>query len=88
LGVAEAFGLAHPVLDVCEAAWVGEIEDEHDALGSFVVGTDDGLELFLAGGVPHLKLDHAASLLDGSDFEVDADGRQEGLMEDIVGEAE
>ena len=57
-------------------------------MGSLVVDVGDVLEPLLAGGVPHLELDDAASLFDGPDLEVDADGGEEGGVEDVVGEPE
>lgn len=46
-------------------------------MGAFVVGGGDGFESLLAGGVPDLELDGVSASLEGSDFEVDADGGQE-----------
>ena len=61
---------------------------QDDAVGSLVVGRGDGLESLLAGGVPDLQF-HGLSLeVEGSDFEVDSDGREEALVENVIGESE
>lgn len=44
-------------------------------MSSFVIGSSDGFEAFLASSVPDLKLDSASSGLKGPDLEVDSDGR-------------
>ena len=74
-------------MHILETIAVSDVEHDNDSLGSFVVGTGDSLEFFLASGVPHLQLHSAALVVDGADFEVDSYGREEGFMEDVISEA-
>jgi hypothetical protein len=53
---------------------VSDIIDKDDAVSSFVVGSSDGLEAFLAGGVPDLQFDCAAVGFECSNLEVYTDG--------------
>lgn len=46
------------------------------------------MKALLTRRVPDLQFDLLSSQLDGFDFEVDADGGDEGVVEGIVGEAE
>jgi hypothetical protein len=71
-----------------EAPLIGDIVDEQDAHGAAVVGSGDGAETLLAGGVPDLQLDALAVELDGPYLEVDADGGDEGGGERVFTEAE
>lgn len=57
-------------------------------MSSFVVSGSDGFELFLTCGVPDLEFDNTASCFKCSDFEVDSNGWQEALVEDVIGEPE
>lgn len=67
---------------------VGDVVDEEDAHGAAVVGGGDGAEALLTGCVPDLELDALAVQLDGTDLEVDADGRDEGRRERVFAEAQ
>jgi hypothetical protein len=71
-----------------ERSLVGHIVDKQDAHGPAVVGSGDGAEALLAGGIPDLQLDALAIQLDGSDLEVDADGRDERGRERVLTEAQ
>ena len=83
---------SHPRLDVLERLAISNIVDEDAAVGTFVVRRGDGFESgestvpLLAGGIPDLELDAFVVDLELSDSEVDADSRQEALVEYIVGE--
>ncbi len=57
-------------------------------MSSFVVSGGDGFEFFLASSVPDLEFDNTASCFKGSDFEVNSNGREEALVEDVIGEPE
>lgn len=76
-----------PGLDILEAFWITDIIDKENALCSFVIGGHNGFELLLTCGVPHLKFDYTSFLLYGSNFEIDSDGWEKGLMKDIISEA-
>lgn len=80
--------LHQPVVDVQESLGFGDIIDHDNPLGPLVIGTGDGLEAFLPGGVPDLGLDGLAVEIEGPDLEVDSDGGEEVFVEDLVGEAE
>ena len=69
--------LSQPVLNVLEGLSVGDIVDEDDSVSTFVVRGSDGLEAFLSGGVPNLKLDGASSRLEGSNLEINSNRLQE-----------
>ena len=49
-------------------------------MGTFVVGSCDSFESFLAGGVPDLEFDSAAIGLEGPDLEINTDGGQETML--------
>ena len=53
-----------------------------------VVSGGDGAEPFLTRRIPNLQLDLLPVQFDGSDFEVDADGGNEGGVEGVLGEPE
>ena len=53
-----------------------------------VVVRRDGVEPLLSRRVPDLQLDLLSPELDGLDLEVDADRRDERVVEGVVGEAE
>ena len=92
--------LAHPVLDGAEALSVGDVVGHDDAVSALVVAAGDGLEAFLASGVPNLELNGLSVDIDGPDFlqtrlaregstyEVDADCGHEVVCEHVVGESE
>ena len=46
-----------PSGDVVEGFLLGDVVDQDDAVGALVVGGGDGLEAFLAGGVPDVQLE-------------------------------
>ena len=69
--------LGEPVFDILEGLPFGDVIDQDDSVGSFVVGGSDGFESFLSGGVPDLELDSAAVGLEGSDLEINTNGWKE-----------
>jgi hypothetical protein len=71
-----------------EGSLVGDVVYQQDAHGAAVVGSGDGAEALLAGGVPYLQLDALAIELNGPDLEVDADGGDEGRGEGVLAEAQ
>ena len=77
--------LRDPIADGLEGPPIGDVVNQQDALGAAEVGRGDGAEAFLAGRVPDLELDTLAVHLDVFDFEVDADGSDEGGGEAVVG---
>lgn len=81
-------GFDHPVFNVNERLSVSDVKDEQKSLGTFVIRSSDGFELFLSSGVPDLELDNTASSFKGSYFKVDSDGGEESLIEDVIGEPE
>lgn len=70
------FYLSHPVFKGIEGSPIIDSIDHNDAHCPFVVGLRDGLEAFLAGGIPDLQSDLLAVNVDRLDLEVDADGGQ------------
>ena len=64
--------LPQPVLERLEGGEVVNRVGHDDAHGALVVGLGDGLEPFLACGVPDLKSYFFVLDFDGFDFEVDA----------------
>lgn len=87
--------LFQPVFHGVEGGAVIDCVGHYDAHCSFVVGLGDGLEAFLAGGVPDLHADLLAIDLYGFDLEVYAlskvggtDGGQMGTHEVVLTEPE
>jgi len=76
--------LRDPVANGLEGPTIGDVVNEQDALRAAEVGRGDGAESLLAGRVPDLELDALAIDLDVLDFEVDADGGDEGRGERVV----
>ena len=71
--IAVLVDLSEPVLDVLEGLAISDVVNKDDAMRSLVVGGSDGLEALLAGSVPDLQLDSAATGLESPDLEVDSD---------------
>jgi hypothetical protein len=63
---------------------VSDVVDYNDAVSASVITRSDGSESLLAGCVPDLQLDCLAIQLDGSDFEVDANGANVALGVRVV----
>jgi hypothetical protein len=59
----EHFDFVHPIFGFLEALPVGDIVDDDDSVGDFVVGLRQSLVLLLASSVPDLDLD--SFVLDG-----------------------
>lgn len=76
--------LRYPIPDRLEAAAVGHVVDEQDALRAAEVRRGDGAEAFLPGSVPDLELDLGGVDVNVLDFEVDTDRRDERRRERIV----
>lgn len=74
-------------LDGANGRTVRKVAHNGDGMGAAVVGGGEGAEALLAGRVPDLELAAAAVNGDGADLEVDADGGDGGVAEDVVGEA-
>lgn len=70
--------LFQPVFHGVEGGAVIDCVGHYDAHSSFVVGLGDGLEAFLAGGVPYLHADLLAIDLYGFDLEVYALSKEDG----------
>jgi hypothetical protein len=83
--------LSEPVLDVLERLPVGDIVYQDAPVGAFVVGGGDGLKPgqpglpLLSGGVPNLELYVFVVDFGVPDSEVHSDGRQERLVEYVIG---
>jgi hypothetical protein len=81
-------GFNHPVFNVDERLSVSDVKDKQKSLGAFVIRSSDGFELFLSSSVPDLELDDTASSFECSYFEVNANGGEESLIEDVISEPE
>lgn len=79
---------SHGIQRTIERSFVGDIVHQQDPHGTTVVGRGYSSEPFLAGGVPDLQLDTLAIELDSSDFEVDANRRDEGRSKRVLAEAQ
>lgn len=66
-----------PVFNILERLSVGDIVDENDTMGALVIRSGDGFKSLLSSSVPDLKFDGVSSSFEGSDFEINSDGRQE-----------
>lgn len=53
-----------------------------------IVARRDRLKAVLACRIPDLQLNRLSVNLDGADLEIDADGRHEVLVEDVVGKTQ
>ena len=71
-----------------ETALICNVVHQEDTHGASVVCGRDRPEAFLARCIPYLQLHSLAVQLDRSDLEVDADGRNEGGREGVLGEAQ
>ena len=78
--------LAEPRVDVVEGVPVSDVVHQDDSVGPFVVGGCYGFEPFLPSGVPDVQLDSVVLDSQVFDFEIDSDGREEGVMEYVVRE--
>ena len=81
-GVLLNFG--HPVLDCGEGVTIRDVVSHDDTVCALVVGGSDGLESFLAGGVPNLELDGLSIDFVVSDLEIDTNGWHEVVCEHII----
>ena len=79
--------LIQPILKIQEWLSICNIKNEDDAIGPFVVGWGNCLELLLASSIPQLKFNHTSPCLDGSDFKIDSNGGEEVFREDILGKS-
>jgi hypothetical protein len=66
----------------------GDVIDQEGSYGALVVGSGDGLESLLTGGVPNLDFDDLAVDFDGLGSELDADGQLVLMSEFVVRELE
>lgn len=80
--------LGYPVANALKRTAVRDVVDEDDSLGPAEVAGGDGAEALLAGGIPDLKFDALVIDLDVFDFEVNADGGDEGGREGVIGVSE
>lgn len=79
-----------PIAHIIEAPLVGHVVDNQDAHGTAIVGCRDGAKALLPSRVPYLKTTAGRvgwRKLEGTDFEVDADGGDEGGRKGVVTEA-
>ena len=76
--------LVQPDRDALEALTISQIEDDNDAVGSFVVSIGDGAVALLASRVPNLQLDRALIDLQRAEAEIDADRADVVLLEAII----
>ena len=74
----------HPFGHFGKRVPIRDIVGHNDAMGSLIVRRCDSLESLLSCRIPDLKLDRFAVYINGSDLEVDSDGRHEVVMEYIV----
>ena len=65
-----------------------DVVNKQDTHGASVVGSCDGAEALLSGGIPYLQLHALAVKLDRADLEVDSDGGNEGGSEGVFAEAQ
>ena len=68
---------SEPVFDILKGLSVGDVVNENNSVGAFVVRGGDGFKSLLSGSVPYLELDGVSSSFEGSDLEIDADCWQE-----------
>ena len=78
------FDFGHPGVHSVEGVAVGDVVNDDNAMRAFIIARSDSLESFLAGRVPDLQLADFLVDVDGADFEVDANGRHEVLLELVV----
>ena len=78
------FDFGHPGVHSVEGVAVGDVVNDDDAMRALIIARSDSLESFLAGRVPDLQLADFLVDVDGADFEVDANGRHEVLLELVV----
>ena len=76
--------VAHPVADVGEGGFIGDVVHKEDAMGTAVVGGGDGAEALLASSVPDLELGAGALEVNGADFEVNTNGGDERRLEVVL----
>lgn len=81
-----SLNFAQPYFEVLEGLPVGDVKHQKHSMGALVVGGKDGLEFLLPSCVPHLKLYFASRRLNGPYFEVNPDGGQEAVRENILSE--
>ena len=76
--------LAEPDRDAQEALPVRHVENNDDAVSTFVVGIGDCAVALLAGSVPNLQLDRRLVDLEGAEAEVHSDCAQVVLLKAII----
>ncbi len=76
--------LCHPAIDVDEALFVANIEDNNDSVSSFVVSVGDSAVPFLACGVPYLEFNCGFVDLQSSEAEINTNCRDVVFLEAVV----
>ena len=74
IGFTLGHDLVVPIIQVGERLLPGDVVGQEDAVGTTVEYFGDTLELFLAGCVPNLELEHLLLELDEEGAEFDSDG--------------
>lgn len=74
----------HPGVHRIEGVAVSDVVNYDDTMRALIIAGSDSLESFLAGSVPDLQLADLLIDVDGADFEVDANGWHEVLLELVV----
>jgi len=75
-----------PSSEVFEGLSSGDVVDEEGACGATVVGSGDGAEGFLAGGVPYLKLDGFISNINHPRTKFNTNRKIMNRLETFIGE--
>ena len=53
-------------------------------MGTLIITTGDGFKSLLTGSIPNLEFNGLSIDINGSDFEVNTDGRHEVVVEHII----
>merc|ERR550517_2123589 len=77
-----------PICHIVQAFLVGDVVDKHDTHSLPVETGGDGVEPFLAGSVPNLQLHHLSINLYCVNLEINANCRDERVVESILAKPE
>lgn len=77
-----------PVLDILETLSIGDVINQNDSISSFIVSGGNGFESFLPGGIPDMELDGLVVALYVSNLEINSNGWEERLVEQVIRESE
>lgn len=84
VGLGVLIDLFEPVVEIEERLSIEKIEDEHDAIRSFVVSIGDGPISLLSSCIPNLKLNLFTIMSERSESEVNSDGGHVVLVELVI----